>query len=351
MLETAYCESQSRPDTRSVAKKGGMEAAHTRRRPQAVIAALVVLSAFVCAPRVEAQTYPDKPITLIVPFPPGIVDSNARLIAIKASAILGQPIVVKNVAGAGQRIGTDALAKAPKDGYTIGAVTNAGVVAGPALGTGIPYDPLKDISYLAMGWEAHYLITTHPGSGISNLKQLAERARSAPNKLRFGSTGVGTGFHVATEQFLRAANIQLQHIPYKGESPLLADLIGGQVELAFSSFASRQMADAGKLVILGYTGENRSPLLPNVPTAKEAGIPHASSGWLGFAAPAGIPPAVREKLINAFSAALRDPELVATFTKGAMEIRQITGDTFAARVRRELDELKELNKDLKITLE
>lgn len=328
-----------------------MKAVQPPRQFSIVLAALAVLAGFFCAPGAHAQSFPDKPITLIVPFPPGIVDSNARLIATKASAILGQPIVVKNVAGAGQRIGTDALAKAPKDGYTIGAVTNAGVVAGPALGTGVPYDPIKDLTYLAMGWESHYLITTHPGSGITNLRQLVEKARAAPNKLRFGSTGVGTGFHVATEQFLRAANMQLQHIPYKGESPLLVDLTGGQVELAFSSFASRQMADAGKLVILGYTGENRSPLLPNVPTAKELGIPHASSGWLGFAAPAGIPPAVREKLVNAFSAALRDPELVAAFSKNAMEIRSLTGDAYGARVKRELDELKELNKELKITLE
>lgn len=298
-----------------------------------------------------AQAFPDKPITLIIPFPPGIVDSSARQLAAKASTLLGQPIVVKNVAGAGQRIGTEALAKAPKDGYTIGVVTNAGVVAGPALGTGIPYDPIKDLTYLSMGLESHYLVNTHPGSGITSLKQLMDRARANPDKLRFGSTGIGTGFHVATEQFLRAAKIQLQHIPYKGESPLLVDLTGGQVELAFSSISSRQMAEAGKLVMLAYTGETRSPLMPNVPTAKEQGVPHVSSGWLGFAAPAGIPAAVREKLINAFSAAARDPEIGANFIKAGMEPRALTGDAFATRVKREIDELKELNKELKIVLE
>ena len=313
--------------------------------------ALAALVSVFMAGSALAQTFPDKPITLIIPFPPGIVDGNARLLAAKASTLLGQPIVVKNMAGAGQRIGTDALAKAPKDGYTIGVVTNAGVVAGPALGTGLPYDPLKDLTYLSMGFESHYLVNTHPGSGITNLKQLMDRARANPDKLRFGSTGIGTGFHVATEQFLRAAKIQLQHIPYKGESPLLVDLTGGQVELAFSSVSSRQMAEGGKLVMLAYTGETRSPLMPNVPTAKEQGVPHVSSGWLGFAAPAGIPAAVRDKLMNAFAAAARDPEIGANFVKAGMEARSLTGEAFASRVKREVDELKELNKELKIVLE
>ena len=313
-----------------------------------VLAALV--SVFMAGSAL-AQTFPDKPITLIIPFPPGIVDSNARLLAAKASTVLGQPIVVKNLAGAGQRIGTDALVKASKDGYTIGVVTNAGVVAGPALGTGIPYDPIKDLTYLSMGFESHYLVNTHPGSGITNLKQLMDRARANPDKLRFGSTGIGTGFHVATEQFLRAAKIELQHIPYTGESPLLVDLTGGQVELAFSSVSSRQMAEAGKLVMLAYTGENRSPLMPNVPTAKEQGVPHVSSGWLGFAAPSGIPAAVRDKLMNAFATAARDPEIGANFIKAGMEARSLTGDAFASRVKREVDELRELNKELKIVLE
>ncbi len=329
-----------------------MKAVQFKPRSLTLLALLpALLATLLAAGNAFAQAFPDKPITLIVPFPPGIVDSNARLIATKAGTILGQTIVVKNLAGAGQRIGTEALVKAPKDGYTIGVVTNAGVVAGPALGAGVSYDPVKDLTYLSMGFESHYLINTQPASGITSLKQLVDRARANPDKLRFGSTGVGTGFHVSTEQFLRAAKIQLQHIPYKGESPLLVDLTGGQVEMAFSSVSSRQMAEAGKLVMLAYTGESRSPLMPNVPTVKELGIPHVSSGWLGFAAPAGIPAAVREKLINAFAAAARDPEIVASFTKSGLETRAVTGDAFNARVRREFEELKELNKELKIVLE
>jgi tripartite-type tricarboxylate transporter receptor subunit TctC len=313
-----------------------------------VLAALTALSAVTA----RAQgSYPDKPITLIVPFPPGIVDANARLVASKASAILGQPIVVRNMAGAGQRIGTEALAKAPKDGYTLGVVTNAGVVAGPALAARMPYDASRDFSYLVLALESHYLINAAANSGIKSLPQLVDMARASPDKLRFGSTGIGTGFHVATEQFVKSAGLKMLHIPYKGESPLLQDLIGGQVEMAFSSLASRSMAEAGRLTMLAYTGEARSPLLPQVPTAKELGIAHVSSGWLGFAAPAGLPAAVRERLIQAFSQAARDPEIVAKFTKDGIEPRSLAGDAFDARVRREIDELRELNKELKLSLE
>lgn len=296
-------------------------------------------------------TYPDKPINVIVPFPPGIVDGYARLVATKASAILGQPMVIRNQAGAGQRIGTDALAKSPKDGYTIGVITNAGVVSGPVLANAVPYDPIKDIGYLTMIFESHYLINTHPASGIKTLAQLLDKAKAAPGKLNFGSTGMGTGFHTATEQFVKTASIQMTHVPYKGESPLLTDLLGGQVDMAFSSMASRAMAEQGKLVMLAYTGEKRSPLIPQVPTVKELGIAHVSSGWLGFAVPAGVPAPVRDKLIAALTAAVNDPEVVANFAKGGGEPRSLSGDAFAARVRRELDEMRELNKELKLTIE
>ena len=296
-------------------------------------------------------SYPDKPITVIVPFPPGVVDGYARSIASKASAILGQPLVIKNQAGAGQRIGTDAVAKAAPDGYTIGVITNAGVVSGPALSTRVPYDPIKDLTYLAMSFESHYLVNTQPGSGITTVAQLQQKAKAAPGKLTFGSTGMGTGFHLAIERFVDAAGLEMLHVPYKGESPMTTDLIGGQVTIAINSLANRSMVESGKLVALAYTGETRTPLMPNVPTAKEQGIPYVSSGWLGFAAPAGIPTAVRDKLIAALTTAAKDPEIVATFTKAGLEPRAVTGDAFAARVNAELTETIDLNKKLKIDLD
>ena len=317
-----------------------------------IVRTLALLLTALWASVAGAQSnYPDKPITVIVPFPPGIVDGYARLVATKAGAILGQPMVIKNQAGAGQRIGTDAMTKAPKDGYTIGVITNAGVVSGPVLANSVPYDPIKDISYLTMIFESHYLINTHPASGIKTLAQLLDKAKAAPGKLNFGSTGMGTGFHTATELFVKNANLTMTHVPYKGESPLLTDLLGGQIDMAFSSMASRAMAEQGKLVMLAYTGDKRSALIPNVPTAKELGIPHISSGWLGFAMPAGVPAAVRDKLIAALTAAVNDPEVVANFSKSGGEPRTLSGDAFAARVKRELDDMRELNKELKISID
>ncbi|MCB2006236.1 MAG: tripartite tricarboxylate transporter substrate binding protein [Rhodoferax sp.] len=296
-------------------------------------------------------SYPDKPITVIVPFPPGVVDGYARLIVNKASAILGQPMVIKNQAGAGQRIGTDALAKSKPDGYTIGVITNAGVVSGPVLSKITPYDPLKDLSYLSMALESHYLVVTQPQSGIKTVAQLQEKAKAAPGKLTFGSTGLGTGFHLAIESFVTAAGVSMLHVPYKGESPMITDLIGGHVTIGISSLANRTMVETGKLVALAYTGEKRATLMPNVPTAKEQGVPYTSSGWIGFAAPAGLPADVRAKLIAAFVAAGKDPEVIESFTKTGLEPRDLAGDAFAARVANELAQTRELNKTLKISLD
>ncbi len=296
-------------------------------------------------------SYPDKPITVIVPFPPGVIDGYARLIANKASAILGQPLVIKNQAGAGQRIGTNALAKSAPDGYTIGVITNAGVVSGPALSKNMPYDPLKDLSYLAMSLESHYLIVTQPQSGIKTVAQLQARAKAAPGKLTFGSTGLGTGYHLAIESFVAAAGVSMLHVPYKGESPMTTDLIGGQITIGISALANRAMVETGKLVALAYTGEKRSALMPNVPTVKEQGVPYVSSGWVGFAAPAGLPADVHAKLIAAFIAASKDPEVIANFTKAGLEPRAMAGDALAARVASELAETRELNKTLKIELD
>ena len=162
---------------------------------------------------------------------------------------------------------------------------------------------------------------------------------------------MGSGYHLAAESFVNAAGMQMLHVPYKGESPLVTDLIGGQVTIAISSLANKSMVEAGKLVALGYTGDKRSALMPNVPTVKEQGVPHISSGWVGFAAPAGITPAVRIKLMAALSAAAKDPEVINTFAKVGLEPRAVQGDVFAARVKSELADTLELNKTLKIDLD
>lgn len=315
-------------------------------RPMAFLCAL-----FFCVASGAQGTYPERPITVIVPFAPGGIDGLVRLIGAKASAILGQPFVYKHQPGAGTRIGTETLARSPKDGYTIGTVVVGGLVVGPALVANLAYDPHADFTPIALVLDGPYLYTAHPGAGLRTLQQLVERAKAAPGQLRFGSSGVASGGHLAMEQFMAAAGLTMVHVPYKGEAPLQADLVSGQIDVAVNNTSALPLVEAGKLMLLGVSSERRVAALPHVPTAIESGVPAASSGWLGFAAPAHIADDVRARLIDAFVRAARDPEVLAAFTKAAVEPRELTGDAFAARVRRELDQLRELNKTLRIAME
>ncbi len=301
--------------------------------------------------RAQLGAYPERPITLIVPFPPGGVDSLARLVGDKAAAILGQPFVYRNQPGAGGRIGTEALAQAPKDGYTIGVATVSGLVTIPALAANPPYDPVADFTHLVMVLEGPYLIVAHPGSGLRSVPQLVERAKAEPGRLRIGSTGVGSGTHLVIERLMAAAGVKLVHVPYKGEAPMVTDLAGGQLELAVTNTASLPLIDAGKLVLLAVASDKRVASLPDTPTVMEAGLDVATAGWLGFAAPAGIEAAVRDKLMDAFVRATRDPQVRSALIRAGTEPVDLAGEAFRALVRREFERLRELNKTLQIAVQ
>jgi len=303
------------------------------------------------AAQAQPGAWPERPITLIVPFPPGGVDGLVRLVGDKAAAILGQPFVYRNQPGAGGRIGTEALARSPNDGYTIGVATVSGLVTIPALAASPPYDPVADFSHLVMVLEGPYLLVAYPGSGLRSVTQLVERAKAEPGRLRIGSTGVGSGTHLVIERLMLAAGVRLVHVPYKGEAPLATDLAGGQIELAVTNTASLPLIDAGKLVLLAVASEKRVASLPDTPTVKEAGLDVVTAGWLGFAAPAGIEPAVRDKLVDAFVRAARDPQVRSTLIRAGTEPVDLAGDAFSALVRREFDRLRELNKTLQIAVQ
>jgi tripartite-type tricarboxylate transporter receptor subunit TctC len=316
----------------------------------------VLRGALCCAlgGRVAAQAqpgaWPERTITLIVPFPPGGVDSLVRLVGDKAAAILGQPFVYRNLPGAGGRIGTEALARAPKDGYTIGVATVSGMVTIPALAASPSYDPVADFSHLVMVLEGPYLIVAHPGSGMRSVPQLVERAKAEPGRLRIGSTGIGSGTHLVIERLMAAAGVRLVHVPYKGEAPLSADLAGGHIELAVTNTASLPLIDAGKLVLLAVASGKRVASLPDTPTVMEAGLDLATAGWLGFAAPAGIAAEVRDKLVDAFVRAARDPQVRSALARAGNEPVDLAGEAFSVLVRREFDRLRELNRTLQIAV-
>jgi len=299
----------------------------------------------------QPSAYPVRPVTVIVPFPPGGVDSLVRLVGDKAAAVLGQPFVYRNQPGAGGRIGTEALARAPKDGYTIGVATVSGLVTIPALAASPPYDPVGDFSHLVMVLEGPYLIVAHPGSGLRSIQQLVQYAKAEPGRLRIGSTGVGSGTHLVIERLMAAAGVRLVHVPYKGEAPLTIDLMGGQIELAVTNAASLPLVDAAKIVLLAVASEKRVASLPDTPTVMEAGLNMATSGWMGFAAPAGIPAEVRDKLIDAFVRSAQDLEVKIALTRAGTEPVDLAGEAFKALVRSEFDRLRELNKTLQIAVQ
>jgi tripartite-type tricarboxylate transporter receptor subunit TctC len=210
---------------------------------------------------------------------------------------------------------------------------------------------VADFSHLVMVLEGPYLIVTHPGSGLRSVPQLVERAKAEPGRLRIGSTGVGSGTHLVIERLMAAAGVRLVHVPYKGEAPLATDLAGGQIELAVTNTASLPLIDGGKLVLLAVASDKRVASLPDTPTVKEAGLDVATAGWLGFAAPAGIPAEVHDKLMSAFVRAARDPEVKSALTRAGTEPVDLAGEAFKALVRSEFDRLRELNKTLQIAVQ
>ncbi len=314
-------------------------------------AALAVRSVGAPKPGPSLAPIPRGRSRVIVPFPPGGVDSLVRLVGDKAAAVLGQPFVYRNQPGAGGRIGTEALARAPKDGYTIGVATVSGLVTIPALAASPPYDPVADFSHLVMVLEGPYLIVAHPGSGLRSIQQLVQYAKAEPGRLRIGSTGVGSGTHLVIERLMAAAGVRLVHVPYKGEAPLTIDLMGGQIELAVTNTASLPLVDAAKIVLLAVASEKRVASLPDTPTVMEAGLNMATAGWMGFAAPAGIPAEVRDKLMDAFVRAARDSEVKSALTRAGTEPVDLAGEAFKALVRSEFDRLRELNKTLQIAVQ
>jgi tripartite-type tricarboxylate transporter receptor subunit TctC len=314
-------------------------------------AGAAVLTGLVAGPAQAQATYPNRAINLIMPFPPGVVDSKGRIIAAKVSELLGQPIAVENRSGAGQRLGTQLLAQAPKDGYTIGVITQAGAVMAPALDPKLRYDAIKDFQYLTLGYSGYFILATHPKSGFGTLSEFLARARANPGQLKFSSSGLGTSYHVWSEVLMNVAGLNLLHVPYRGAAQAEQDLAGGQVDVMLTSAGSMPRVDKGLLVALGVTSDQRLAHMKQVPTLKEQGVNFSITSWLGFAAPAGIPPAALDRLNAAFKAALESPEVIAKLGADGSEVRYTTPAEFTRMVEDEIRLVRNINKTLKLTLE
>jgi len=259
-----------------------------------------------------AQEFPNRPITLIVPFPPGGSTSIVgRIVADKLSDELGQQIVVDNRGGAGGSIGTRAVAKSAPDGYTIVLGYTGTLAIGPSLYSNVGYDPRKDFAAIGRIGTAPNTLVVHPSFAVRSVAELVAYAKANPGKVNYGSAGVGTVSHVCGEYFASAANIKLVHVPYKGTGPALIDLLGGHIPMAFAPFpATHENSKNGKLRMLALTSATRSTLAPDVPTVAEAGLPGFEAVLrYGLAAPAGTPRPIVDKLNKTLNAVLASDEI------------------------------------------
>jgi len=301
-------------------------------------AACLVFGLLVFASIVPAQTYPARPIRLVVPYPPG--GSNDVLSRITAQAMspgLGQPVIVENRGGAGGMIGADNVAKSAPDGYSIVNV-QASFTANAALRTKMAYDPLGDFAYVGMMARGPLLAVVHPSLPVKNVKELIVLARAKPGQINYGSTGTGGHNHMATELFARMAGIQIVHVPYKGVAPALTDLMGGHTQMVMTSLPSAMtQVQAGRLKAIAVGSEQRSSFMPQMPTISESGVPgYFAEFWWGLAAPSKTPNDIVNRLATELVRALQSPELKQRFAAEGAEPSVMTREQFTRFVANEI---------------
>jgi tripartite-type tricarboxylate transporter receptor subunit TctC len=302
-------------------------------------ALIVACAAGLPAHVVQAQTYPDRPIRLVIPFPPGGgSDITGRTIAQKLGEALGQQVVADNRGGAGGNIGTDIVAKAAPDGYTlVMALSGPFSINGSLLGK-LPFDPLKDFALITLAGATPNLLVAHPSLSAHTVKELIALAKASPGKINFASSGLGTPAQLAGELFNTMAGVKLVHVPYKGAAPALTDLLAGQVQLMFSTMPpALPQVKAGKLKAIAVTSAKRSVTTPELPTIAEAALPGFEAiTWYGMAAPAGTPPAIVKKLNGEVVRLLNLPDVKERLLATGTEAAGTTPEAFATYIKSEI---------------
>ena len=284
----------------------------------------------------QADTFPSKPVRLVVPFPAGGgTDIIARAVGQQLSDGPKWSVVVDNKPGAGGNLGVDAVAKAPADGYTLVLGQTSNLAINPTLYAKLPYDPLKDLKPVVLAATAPLVIVVPVDSKLKSLDELLNAARKAPDRLLFGTPGNGTVAHLAVEQLHKAAGIRMQHVPYKGSAQALTDLMGGQIDVYVASVPTAlSHIKGGRLRALAVTSDKRSNQLPQVPTVAESGLKgFEANTWFGFLAPAGTPAPVLEHLNQAINQALKSPAVRSRLMGEGGEVLGGTQAEFAALLK------------------
>jgi len=303
-----------------------------------LLAGLLAAWPLVAHPQSSSPDYPDRPITLVVPYAPGGGnDALARAVAEHMSKSLGQALVIENRGGAGGAVGTRQVAKAAPDGYTLGLGGTGTLAIDPTLYPNVGYDPRKDFAPVGLIATGPLIILVNQSVAARSVQELIALAKAQPGKLNYASAGVGSGIHLGTALFAEAAGIQLTHIPYKGTGPALTDLLGGHVQIYFSSLPPAiGLVKEGRLRALGVTGLKRSASFPDVPTVAEQGLPGFEAVLhYGIVAPAGTPRPIIDKLNAALRSALRDPKVNAQLANEGAEPLPTSPEEYAADIDRE----------------
>jgi tripartite-type tricarboxylate transporter receptor subunit TctC len=298
-------------------------------------------AAFFLAGATQAQTYPARTITLVVPYPAGGgTDTVARIVAEKMRPALGQNIVIDNRGGASGIVGTDMVAKAAPDGHTLVVSLSTSLLINKFLFKKLPYDPQKDLAMVSQIALAPIMLVVNEKVPVRNVAELKTYLVANKGKLSYGSWGIGSSAHLTGAHLSKVLDADMTHVPYKGGAPLIQDLVGGQIPLSFVGIAeAKPFIDAGKLRPIGITGETRVNFFPNVPTLAEQGLQDdvfRIVGWIGLAAPAATPKAIQQRIADEVRAAVKLPDVRARFESFGMDPVARGPEEFAAAYRKDM---------------
>jgi tripartite-type tricarboxylate transporter receptor subunit TctC len=299
--------------------------------------------------------YPNRTITLVVPFPPGgVTDIAGREVARNLTKYLNQPVVVENKVGAGGNIGTQYVARSKPDGYTLGLLTVSAMSIAPHVTKNLGFNPSKDFTPLTNVITTDGAIVANVAAPYNTVQELIAFAKANPDKVNYASVGNGSIPHLTAEMFSQRAGIKMTHVPYKGAGPAMQDLLANQIPISFETSLATALNNvaSGRLKILALTGPQRSPAVPNVPTVAESGYPNFSAqGWFGLFGPANLPPNVVAALNKATTDALRDPEVIARFEKLGVRPDPQTPSDFTKFLAAESTKWGNVAKSIKLELE